>query len=186
MKSKLAKGLLILLATALLAACGGPKPTPKPDQTAPRLDGGQGSGLVPGSEFGEFGDMPTDRTGLFDPAGQAALNDPRNLMVSVYFDFDKSALKPAERAKLQSVLARLGQEPNLRVMLRGHCDWRGTAEYNLGLGERRANSVRSYLSQEGVSASRLEVLSRGDLDAVENGTADQMARDRRVDVIQLQ
>ena len=63
-----------------------------------------------------------------------------------------------------------------------HCDWRGTAAYNLALGDRRSNSVNSYLKTLGVSESRLVTLSKGDLDALEGATEAAMAQDRRVEV----
>ena len=68
------------------------------------------------------------------------------------------------------------------VLLEGHCDWRGTAEYNLGLGDRRSNAVKEYLQKLGVDVARLEIVSKGDLDAKEHATGEEMAKDRRVEL----
>ena len=70
-------------------------------------------------------------------------------------------------------------------MLIGHCDWRGTAEYNLGLGENRANSVKRFLESKGADMKRLETLSKGSTDAKQGGSESEWAKDRRVDFIEL-
>ncbi len=80
---------------------------------------------------------------------------------TVHFDFDKYDLKPEARAILDAQAAWLAKYPNTNVIIEGHCDERGTREYNLALGERRANSVRNYLIALGVSSSRLKVISYG-------------------------
>jgi peptidoglycan-associated lipoprotein len=68
-------------------------------------------------------------------------------------------------------------------LLEGHCDWRGTAEYNLGLGDRRANAAKKYLLSLGVAADRLESVSKGSLEASKNADDATMAKDRRVDLV---
>jgi peptidoglycan-associated lipoprotein len=71
----------------------------------------------------------------------------------------------------------------MRLLLEGHCDWRGTAEYNLGLGDRRANAVKKYLLSIGVAADKLEANSKGSLEAKANADAATMEKDRRVDLV---
>lgn len=79
----------------------------------------------------------------------------------VYFDLDAFELTPAA----QQVLARQAQwfqsHPNIAITVEGHCDERGTREYNLALGERRANSVKNFLAGQGVAVSRLSTISYG-------------------------
>jgi peptidoglycan-associated lipoprotein len=104
---------------------------------------------------------------------------------TVYFDFDQSGIKASERPKLDAAKAYLDSNPSASLLLEGHCDWKGTAEYNLGLGDRRANAVKQYLTTLGVAAEKLEVLSKGDLDAVENADAATQAKDRRVNLAVL-
>jgi peptidoglycan-associated lipoprotein len=73
----------------------------------------------------------------------------------------------------------------VRVLLEGHCDWRGTAEYNLGLGDRRANAAKKYLLSLGVAQDKVEVLSKGSLDAAKNADDATAAKDRRVEIVIL-
>ena len=81
----------------------------------------------------------------------------------VFFDLDKSGVTAAEAAKLDKQVAWLAQNENasVRVVVEGHCDARGTSEYNLGLGKRRAEAVKAYLVSKGVSADRVDTVSYG-------------------------
>jgi peptidoglycan-associated lipoprotein len=88
-----------------------------------------------------------------------------NDVQDVYFDFDKSDI----RTDAQSVLSKnadalkaiLSDFPNATIVLEGHCDERGSAEYNLGLGDRRASSVKEYLGKLGVGEDKLRTISYG-------------------------
>ena len=84
-----------------------------------------------------------------------------NVGDTVHFDYDKYEVLEADRAVLQRQAAWLGKYPSVRVTIEGHCDERGTREYNLALGARRANAVKEYLVSLGVSAGRLETISYG-------------------------
>lgn len=79
----------------------------------------------------------------------------------VLFDFDKFDLRPDARDTLDRQAAWLKRYPSVTVTIEGHCDERGTREYNLALGQRRAAAVRDYLVAIGVSASRIDVISYG-------------------------
>jgi peptidoglycan-associated lipoprotein len=79
----------------------------------------------------------------------------------VYFDFDKSGIRADAVSTLNDQAAWLNKYPGVTVLIEGHCDERGTREYNLALGERRANSVREYLVSRGVSMNRIEIISYG-------------------------
>jgi peptidoglycan-associated lipoprotein len=79
----------------------------------------------------------------------------------VFFDFDKSDLKPEARRTVERWAGFLKQYPNLTVTVEGHCDERGTREYNLALGERRANSAKNFLVSLGVDARRVATISYG-------------------------
>jgi peptidoglycan-associated lipoprotein len=107
------------------------------------------------------------------------------LLQPVYFDFDQSAIKGSERAKLDAAKAYLEANPTTRILLEGHCDWKGTSEYNLGLGDRRANAAKQYLNTIGVAADKIEVLSKGSLDAIEQADEVTRAKDRRVELVVL-
>ncbi len=102
---------------------------------------------------------------------------------TVYFDLDQATVRPADFPILDSVANTLLDNPEMQVLLTGFCDWRGTTDYNLALGEKRASNVMDYLTQLGVNGANVSILSRGDLDAVVQATPDQMAQDRRVEII---
>ena len=79
----------------------------------------------------------------------------------VFFGFDKYDLTPEAQATLERQAAWMQQHPSVTVTVEGHADERGTREYNLALGERRANSVKNYLVALGVSANRIQTISYG-------------------------
>ena len=83
------------------------------------------------------------------------------LFEPVYFNFDSSSIAASERSKLQEAAKYLSKNKGSGVLLEGRCDWYGTADYNLALGEQRANSARTYLSTLGVKDSQIEILSKG-------------------------
>ena len=82
-------------------------------------------------------------------------------LTDVLFEFDKADLTDASRTSLQTDAAWMKKWPSTKVTVEGHCDSRGTPEYNLALGERRAAATRDYLVSLGVDASRLVVISKG-------------------------
>src|ERR1700691_1471384 len=79
----------------------------------------------------------------------------------VFFDFDKSVIKPEGQTTLQRQADWLKKYANFTVTIEGHCDERGTREYNLALGERRANAVRNALVALGIPANRMKTISYG-------------------------
>jgi peptidoglycan-associated lipoprotein len=85
----------------------------------------------------------------------------QNVGDRVFFDFDKSTIKAEGQTTLQRQAAWLKQYPNVTVTIEGHCDERGTREYNLALGERRATAVRNGLVALGIPAARLKTISYG-------------------------
>ena len=106
-----------------------------------------------------------------------------NLFSPVYFDFDQSFIRAADRPTLQEAAAYLEDNPGSQLLVEGHCDWRGTTEYNMALGDRRATSVTAYLEQLGIAPDRLETVSKGDLEAITEGSDEEMRMDRRADLI---
>lgn len=84
-----------------------------------------------------------------------------NVGDTVHFDYDKFDLRDSDRTTLQKQAQWLQQYPSVRVTVEGHCDERGTREYNLALGARRANAVKEYLVSLGVSAARVDTISYG-------------------------
>ena len=80
----------------------------------------------------------------------------------IYFDFDKYDIRPSDAKMLDGNASWLKSNPNHLVLIEGHCDERGTNEYNLALGERRAKSTMNYLVSQGVQASRITIISYGE------------------------
>ncbi|HEU5197351.1 MAG TPA: peptidoglycan-associated lipoprotein Pal [Methylomirabilota bacterium] len=80
----------------------------------------------------------------------------------IHFDFDKYDIRPGDAKTLDSNAGWLKSNPNHLVLIEGHCDERGTNEYNLALGERRAKSTMNYLVSQGVQASRITIISYGE------------------------
>jgi peptidoglycan-associated lipoprotein len=170
-------------AAAFLAGCTKKPVRPDPSATALGPQGGGGGSLT-----------PTDVTTTADANSMLQQRDPniiedantiRGLLQPVYFDFNLSNLKPEERAKLQAAKDYLDKNPQYRLLVEGHCDWRGTTEYNLGLGDHRANESKKYLISIGVSADKLETLSKGSEEAKKNADDGTMAKDRRDDLVIL-
>lgn len=99
---------------------------------------------------------------------------------TVYFDFDSAAVKTSEASKIDTVSGFLTSNPGSAVSIEGHCDERGTEEYNLALGERRAQAVREYLINSGVSPNAVRTLSFGEArPAVDAQTESAYAQNRR-------
>jgi len=102
----------------------------------------------------------------------------------VYFDFDQTNIKPQFQAAISCHAAYLRQFPGARVTLQGNADERGTREYNLGLGERRGNSVSSALGAAGASTAQLNVVSYGEERPVcKDHSEDCWQKNRRVEVV---
>lgn len=109
---------------------------------------------------------------------QAALNT-----TVFYFDFDVAEFQPSDRETLIVHARNLASNPNRRVRLEGHADERGTREYNLALGERRANSIRDFLIVNGASRNQLETVSYGEEQpAVRGQTENAYQQNRRVEI----
>ncbi|MGQ0677076.1 MAG: peptidoglycan-associated lipoprotein Pal, partial [Rhodospirillales bacterium] len=149
MRSKL---LGIIAAAALLAACGS-----TPEEVV-ELKGTGGAQPAPAAP------PPSAQQAARPPAGAvpgSAQDFITNVGDRVLFDTDKSDLTPAGRATLEKQAAWLKKYPTVRITVEGHCDERGTREYNLALGERRATAVKNYLVALGIPASRVQTISYG-------------------------
>lgn len=140
-------GSVLFLAGALLLT-GCPK---KPEvQTGAGAAAGPEKVTTPGPVVEAPPSRPTER-----PSAEAQLKD-------VFFDFDKSVLRPDAKQTLDENIEWLKANPDVRIVVEGHCDERGTNEYNLGLGDRRAKSVGNYLVAGGIDAKRISTISYGE------------------------
>jgi len=94
-------------------------------------------------------------------AAAAAAAVAASPLKDAFFDYDKSALRDDQKAALNEDVAWLKGNAGAKVLIEGHCDERGTVEYNLGLGERRAKAVKDYLIAAGIAADRISIISYG-------------------------
>ena len=132
---------------------------PGDEDGAGTSDSGVGTTPLPGSRADFIQSVPSDR---------------------VLFDFDSYSLDGEDRATLDAQAAWLMRNPNVRVTIEGHADERGTREYNLALGDRRANAARDYLQARGVAANRMQTLSWGkERPAVEGSNEYAWSQNRR-------
>jgi len=147
-KTSLLYGLFILLLVVSISGCGGSKETvnfePEPDPFPPVNEPEQ----------------PEPATVTPEPPADIARKEPL-ILLAIHFDFDRSALTPEARALLAENAHKLSENPDVSVRIEGHCDERGTVEYNLALAERRALSVRNYIINYGISPNRLTIISYG-------------------------
>ncbi|WP_199801058.1 peptidoglycan-associated lipoprotein Pal [Parerythrobacter jejuensis] len=164
MKTRFAS-LMLLAGTASLAACQTKAPEdlpPEPGPVAPPIDTG-----------------PTTPAGPAVGSQQHFVNAVNGQNV-IYFDTDRFNIDSADAAALQSQAQYLGQYQNVSVTIEGHADERGTRDYNLALGERRANAAKNYLVSLGVPANRIATVSYGEERPVATAsTAQAWAQNRR-------
>ncbi len=170
MKKSLILALMLFLIALGLAGCGGgeaakPEAKPAPEQ-------GPGNAAQPSG---------ADQKSL---QGQALEDKAKSLQKRIYFAFDSSAIDADNRAIIEANAAYLSANPQAKVTLEGHCDERGTREYNLALGERRAQAVERMLRVLGVAGNRVSTVSYGEEKPVAMGHDESAWRqNRRVEFV---
>jgi peptidoglycan-associated lipoprotein len=125
-----------------------------------------------------------DQSGQQAGAGQIRPGSQEDLVANVgdrvFFDFDRAVIRPDQRPVLERQARWLAQYPSVQVTIEGHADERGTREYNLALGQRRANAARDTLVALGVSPARIQTISYGkDRPAALGSTEEAWAQNRR-------
>ena len=189
-----AKGKLLAVLGVALLVLGGCTSTPDKQQgmdtegaaAGADADGAQTSGM---DQDGIGAGTAMDGAAAGEGAGQFQgdpLEDPSSLLSKrvIYFAFDDSNVPDDSTPILEAHGAYLAGHPNASVTLEGHADERGTREYNLGLGERRASSVRQYLMLMGASPSQIETVSYGEERPVSLSHDEEAWRqNRRVEIV---
>jgi peptidoglycan-associated lipoprotein len=164
---------LLLVSTAILSGCGKKKIEELPpvadgtgygDQSQ---SGGSGTGAaIPGSQEDFVRSVSADR---------------------IFFDTDRYNVDAEDQATLQSQAQWLARYPNSRITIEGHCDERGTRDYNLALGERRANAAKNYLASLGIDPARIQTVSYGKERPQAQGSNEQAwAQNRRAVTVTVQ
>jgi peptidoglycan-associated lipoprotein len=153
------RNLTALAAALLLLAACGSTPDAVSDSTAGSATGAGGLGIGDGMSSADLGAGGFGTGGPVTPGSQEDLEV--NVGDRVFFAFDSAALDDAARLTLERQASWLRQFPAVSVVIEGHTDERGTAEYNLALGQRRAEAARSFLVAQGVEPFRLQTISFG-------------------------
>ena len=148
--NKMLKGLMLALPVIAVAACSSHKNNNN-DQSGMGADGAYGAGSGAGMNGGN---MSSDEQARL----QMQQLQQNNI---VYFDLDKYDIRSDFAAMLDAHANFLRSNPSYKVTVEGHADERGTPEYNISLGERRANAVKMYLQGKGVSADQISIVSYG-------------------------
>ena len=163
MNTRKTLGVLLLASSLALSACGkkAPKSLPPDPGQAVSTDTGEGSAVVV-------------------PGSQADFVQSLMGQDTVYFDTDRYNIDAADQTALAAQAAWLAKYPQKRITIEGHCDERGTREYNLALGERRANAAKNYLVSLGVDPARITTVTQGKERPIALGSdEDSWAKNRR-------
>ena len=177
------KGLLVLcMAGLLLGGCASQEPADSGPDMEPQEQAPDMSEPVDSGPVDPVGPM-VENGKIVIPAGDG-MGTTETLQGLFYFDFDQAIVKRAGHAELNKHAEVLRADRYLRVRLEGHADERGTREYNLALGERRANAVRAYLVAQGAARSQIEVISYGEEKPANSGHNETAwAQNRRVEIV---
>jgi peptidoglycan-associated lipoprotein len=153
-----ASSLLMLLATTAVAVgCGGKKP---PEEPEPQPAPAPAPAPAPPDDSAERERL--EREAMAREAAERARVVAADLSAMINFDYDQAAVRSADEANLDRKSAILQANPNVRVTISGHADERGSDEYNLALGNRRAAAAKRHLQNKGVDGARLDVVSYGE------------------------
>jgi peptidoglycan-associated lipoprotein len=170
----------LLAGAVLLAGCPKKATTVQPPTAGSQVGGSSNTSpndgaSTSGSDLG--GDNVNGRGGAGDATGPLARK-------VIYFDFDKSEIKPEYAPIVRASAQTLTERPGLKVKLEGNTDQRGTREYNIGLGERRAQAVRRALLLQGVAETQITTVSFGaERPAAEGDDESAWSKNRRVELV---
>lgn len=183
---------LATLVTALAVAACGKKPDTTPTPVATGPDSAELAKRRADSIAAAQADSLAKARAMADSIARAAAADSaaaaaragdevRSMLATmIHFEFNKAEIQAGDQAVLDQKIAILQKNPGLRVQVAGNCDERGSQEYNLALGNRRANAAKQYLVTHGIDAGRIETVSNGEERPLDPGhTEDAWAKNRR-------
>ena len=173
--------MVVLIFTAFLFAC---ESTPeKADDAVAVEDQGTDLSDVPESDDSEAQSYGTEDDGL---SGMSSLDDPTSLLSVriIYFEYDSSDVQSEDRTTVEAHAAYLVENPDIIITLEGHADERGSREYNLALGERRALTVKRQMTLIGASPDQIRTVSYGEeKPAIDEHDDYSWSQNRRVEII---
>jgi peptidoglycan-associated lipoprotein len=177
-----ASSLLLLTAALVTAACGGgnppeepapePTPAPVPAPAPPPVDNSEEQARL-------------ERERMAREAAERARAVAAELATMINFDYDQATIRQADQGTLDRKASILSANPNVRLRISGHADERGSDEYNLALGNRRAGAAKRYLESKGVDGSRIEVVSYGEERPMNPGTDESAYAQNRRDEFEI-
>jgi len=167
------KLLPIAFLALLIAGCADKRPT-----------GPTGEGGIEGTEGGDVaaedaGNMPHAETGRLTKVTPE--NADYTKFAAIHFDYDSATIRSGDRKTLEEVAAWLKEDSGRQVLVAGHCDKRGTLEYNRALGQRRASAAREYLIKLGASANNVGTVSFGEEKPAADGDSESAFAENRRD-----
>jgi len=180
MQSRILKSLAVLAAVVALSACESPSQIKDDEGGAPP---GETSGATGTGTGADTAGADTGTGGGFQGS---PLDDPASLLANrtVYFDYDSAEIKGPDRPVIEAHGRYLADNPGAAVTLEGHADERGSREYNIALGERRANAVRQLMTLLGASGAQIRVVSYGEERPVALGHDESAwSQNRRVEIL---
>ena len=151
--------LLVLAIAGFAAACGG---KPKPEQPAPEATPAPTPAPAPAPDNSAEERRRADSIAAANAAAERAKAVAADLAAMINFDYDQAAIRQNDQSTLDRKASILGANPNVKIQISGHADERGSDEYNLALGNRRAAAAKRYLESKGIDASRMDVVSYGE------------------------
>jgi peptidoglycan-associated lipoprotein len=170
------RNVLLVLVAVLAVGCG--KGTKEQEELGYGTFSGQ-----PGAQTGAGGEMGAGQGAAFDDSAAAGPRASAKNRI-IYFDFDRDEIRPEFRDIVAGHGRFLAANPNVRVRLEGHADERGSREYNIGLGDRRAQAVKQALLLQGAGASQLTAVSYGEERPSATGSEEESwALNRRVEIV---
>jgi len=166
-----------ICSVALLSAYGCRKQMSVIQDTSPKVDTTSRAKVDPFANVDTSGNAVFKEASLTDDLARQAAE----ALQTVYFDYNSFQLNSESTEKLQKAASFLKQNAGIRILIQGHCDERGSSEYNMGLGEKRAKAAREYLQNIGIESIRIETTSFGKEQPVQSYCTDDAchAKNRR-------
>jgi len=151
--------MLVLATAASAAACGG---SPEPEEPAPEPTPAPATAPAPAPVDDSAERERLERERMEREAAERARAVAADLATMINFEYDQATVRESDQATLDRKAAIMNANPNVRLQISGHADERGSDEYNLALGNRRAAAAKRYLENKGIDGSRVEVVSYGE------------------------